>query len=1063
MELHLSQDRSVQLERWRLGLASLSEVGRVRPAPLEGLDPAALEASAQVALQAGFVEEWDWHSGQASALFDLMNSLPRGTTKRELGRHLLQILYSCDAKSFVMLARSLASTKPKALSPPQIKARVALCLQLPYGILPEVDGLALALLSNPLLAQEWLIGPSTGGLAGRRLAARTLERAAREVWRQYQNGKTVGLRVFRSSLVSKVWKGLLSDRESLTWRHVAAARGILVDLLPQLDEEIQEALQQEENPWLWPAACTSLAASIAVRKDVALVRCKELMQGARRERNPQIVSAMLYGVVSAAAFEPEHAQALLHHAAGVADTSACEAISRLRSQRISTTFTDSSLPLAIASLKATLNSADDGESAYAGAILKELIGGEHYQSSLQEKVCRGMVSFVEMGANAVVETGNAAVLHAQQTIEALSGNREENSSERRIAFQLLRELDRGLLESSALSQLLRFHTTGDQEGASPLDPIRLQLTAWLLQREKLSRHKGQHPCWTLAKRKVMVHLVDADEAEPGKEEGLRKRREQSISQFSNHLFQSNEGISDRVMVVVLARACDGAVRESCFELSDMVLAVLPRLKGNELTVFSEAILQPEFRLLCASYAQFRLVVDNDFALLLRRSEELVDALPWAGTPRVEAFRVALVELNQALRKIETDHRENTLCFGEEASPLRKLASTSQWLAQLIVGARRRLGFADLETAPFLGHAIEELDLGISQEVPLEDTLAGALALASDELTEIFSRLVQSCLRFVTGCTPTSSEEPAAIPVKQVRSKRVSAGLPFQRSYAGFRILRPLGNGAAGSVYVACRESDCDADDPRLFALKLPVYGEHHADLLSQSEFFSLFRREAGTLLLLPAHENLAGFVSFDLGAMPTPVLVMEYIAGPHLGILIESGNLSLQSALEILDGIAAGLQTMHRFGIGHLDVKPENIVLRKQSPVLVDFGLAGPEYHPGRTTISYGAPEILIGTESGNAVQADVYSFSCLAFELLTASVLFSGESVQQIVGKHLMHDGTPPKLVALSKSDPSLLPLTRVLARGLRREPEQRSTMTTFRSDLAELAKSLAHRKWPL
>ena len=80
-------------------------------------------------------------------------------------------------------------------------------------------------------------------------------------------------------------------------------------------------------------------------------------------------------------------------------------------------------------------------------------------------------------------------------------------------------------------------------------------------------------------------------------------------------------------------------------------------------------------------------------------------------------------------------------------------------------------------------------------------------------------------------------------------------------------------------------------------------------------------------------------------------------------------------AFAILDGIAAGLEAMHAAGIGHLDVKPANIILRETAaadrlaagarrrrprlpPVLVDFGLAGRKVRPGCASPYYGAPEV---------------------------------------------------------------------------------------------------------
>ena len=64
----------------------------------------------------------------------------------------------------------------------------------------------------------------------------------------------------------------------------------------------------------------------------------------------------------------------------------------------------------------------------------------------------------------------------------------------------------------------------------------------------------------------------------------------------------------------------------------------------------------------------------------------------------------------------------------------------------------------------------------------------------------------------------------------------------------------------------------------------------------------MFRDEAGALLSLPHHENLARFVTFDLAARPKPILVMELIRGAGLDRLIHSKSLTTDLAFEYLDG-----------------------------------------------------------------------------------------------------------------------------------------------------------------
>ena len=90
-------------------------------------------------------------------------------------------------------------------------------------------------------------------------------------------------------------------------------------------------------------------------------------------------------------------------------------------------------------------------------------------------------------------------------------------------------------------------------------------------------------------------------------------------------------------------------------------------------------------------------------------------------------------------------------------------------------------------------------------------------------------------------------------------------------------MRTVGTGAVGSVFVARRVEERQDESAPLFALKVPDYSAAAARTLSEDEFLRLFREEAGALLALPEHPNIARFVTFDAGATPKPILVMELV------------------------------------------------------------------------------------------------------------------------------------------------------------------------------------------
>jgi serine/threonine protein kinase len=297
-------------------------------------------------------------------------------------------------------------------------------------------------------------------------------------------------------------------------------------------------------------------------------------------------------------------------------------------------------------------------------------------------------------------------------------------------------------------------------------------------------------------------------------------------------------------------------------------------------------------------------------------------------------------------------------------------------------------------------------------------------------------------------------------------------LPGRRIIGGFYVLRALGTGGVGSVFVVTRAEERHSDDAVRFALKVPDYSAEAARTLSEEQFLTLFREEAGALLALPKQRNLATFVTFDAGAKPKPILVMELVEGPTLERVIERAELSIEHALALLDGVAEGLSSMHRVGIGHLDVKPSNVILRQPfaaesgtTPVLVDFGLAGRHIRPGCATGPYGAPEIWGLVPEGVKPQpsaADVYAFACLAFEVLTGDTLFDGSNELAVINAHLSHDGYPEKLLGLRRN-PKLAAVCDLIANGLRQHPGERISIDEMRAGFRELGPALMQLPWPL
>jgi serine/threonine protein kinase len=278
-------------------------------------------------------------------------------------------------------------------------------------------------------------------------------------------------------------------------------------------------------------------------------------------------------------------------------------------------------------------------------------------------------------------------------------------------------------------------------------------------------------------------------------------------------------------------------------------------------------------------------------------------------------------------------------------------------------------------------------------------------------------------------------------------------------------LRSLGKGGVGSVFVVKRIEERNDPLAESFALKVPEYDAQAARHMSETDFLRMFQSEAHALLSLPLHPNLARFVTFDLAARPKPVLVMELVDGVTLETLLARHQLTTRAALELVDGLLAGLEAMHSVGVAHLDLKPTNVVMRAgNEPVLVDFGLAGRNIRLGCGSGAYGAPEIWGYTSEDGPVSpmpADVYAAACLIFETLTARALFTQESEVALISAHVTHDGWPDPLRILHQQ-PALAPLAVLLGRALRRTPKDRIDAITFRKELRSLAPKLSPLSWP-
>jgi chromatin segregation and condensation protein Rec8/ScpA/Scc1 (kleisin family) len=1103
---------------WRQAMASLAAQSADQiPVPLEGTNPQYLEESVHWALSEGLMDDLGWLSSAhaAGALYELAATLPVGTERREVGRRVLMRLTEGDAATFVALAQRLALGSRRGLSGPGVRSRVALALDLPVGFATGADGLALSLLTRPELERVWLTEPSTGSLPSRRLAARLLERAACEALRRSSDPLGSVVSVFERPGVLTTWTRLLLDREPLVWRHVASARGLLSKRIPMFEGEIARDLDPMLSPTEWRRAATSAAAAVAVDPEGALERCRGLLHGRVFHQDPGVASAMVLGLSRAADAEPEASEALLEDLVRAGGFDAIEALVRVRQEHVSPTLGTRAVDLArrrIASHDFD-PSGDDGREALLRALDEELRPREERGTlrDLREELREAHAAFVTEGARAAFARALGVVKRADRLLDDLEATSDATAEQRRQAFVVLREIDRTLLETSVLSDLLAIGGKADTSFV-PLDEQLERLTDWLCGVEVASTGEdgnAEHYTLHLHRFRAMLHLVDADDVVAADHPtGRRERKLRTTRWLLERVSHDGPSSLRRVVAASAARACDALLREEVGELSDILVLVTDHVHDPvAVTTMAEAAMDPSMVLCFHGYARYlagcqrapRMTSGSLAALDMLN--EMIESMPVAGPPRVEALRGALVGYAASLGSLLSVRSLSQVAGDEGAGTSRipPLAGTAGLLARLAAGARRRLGAWPGDEPPMSRAALQRIDTGVEHALrgdptPLRDAVSTGLATLRDELPLHLADVADHALGRLL-ILPAEHPEDVVLESRRPRMQSapvLPAWMPPSRVLGGFFVMRPLGIGAVGSVFVACRVEDRTQRHPLRFALKVPEYGGDVAHTLSQREFLELFREEAHALLAVPQHPNLARLVTFDGGARPKPILVMELVEGPTLQRLIDTRVLETDRVLAILDGVAAGLETMHAIGVGHLDVKPGNVILRASEeavplstdldlsrtqrvsriplapdgevmPVLVDFGLAGRKIRPGCATSGYGAPEVWGHVPEGHEpapMAADVYAFACLAYETLTGEELFRGPNHLAVITSHLTHDGRPRGLGRFS-GKLALLGLAGVLERGLRSDPRDRCTIGEMRRGLAGL--DLARWPWPI
>lgn len=303
--------------------------------------------------------------------------------------------------------------------------------------------------------------------------------------------------------------------------------------------------------------------------------------------------------------------------------------------------------------------------------------------------------------------------------------------------------------------------------------------------------------------------------------------------------------------------------------------------------------------------------------------------------------------------------------------------------------------------------------------------------------------------------PVSGELPAVS--AQWEHEQITKNLGTQ-----FQVVREIGRGGMGVVFLAR-----DIALHRLVAIKVLRH-----EFTSSEEHRERFRREARMTARL-SHSSIVPVHTFgevrgdDGGSDTAPLvyIVMKYVHGESLAERMRRETaLPAAEVQRILRDLARALDSAHRDGVVHRDLKAENILLERTGgrAMLTDFGVALlRSLDPVRTDASraFGTPHYMSPEQAAGELdidnRSDLYSVGVLGYYMLTGALPFDGQTFEALAAKHIAASHTP--LAELCPDAPAAL--IDAIERCLMKQREERWHTG---AELAEALKNVpGRRRW--